>query len=168
MESGLPEAEEPQGCFAQVAQLGMAFYALLLLGVICAGTTCAMGTSILMTFSGQGTEASGGLVAGFEAPGGVLAELRRRSILEDQQVPELFHDHSSDADGRSGCAVIGAVVLRWDDWTETERVPLAGAEIEVGAFAVTVRAGELALTCPLPKDGDAERLGRMLTVETAR
>jgi len=163
-----PIHDEPQGCFARVARLGMAFYALLLLGMICAGTTCAMGTSVLMTFSGQGADRGSGLVAGFEAPAGVLAELRRQSLLADQRVPELFHDHSSGGDGRSGCAVIGAELLRWDDWAETNRVPLSGTEIEVGDFAVTVRAGEQAVTCPLPTDGDAERLGRMLTVEAAR
>ncbi len=160
------ETEEPLGCLGTIQSLGLAFYAILLLSTACAGTTCAMGSMILLAM--RGDDKPTGLISGFEADAWRLNELRRVGVLETNQTPELYHDTSTKGDGSSGCAFTSGTLVSWQFWQETGRVPLSGATVTELDSTVTVVLGSETVNCVLTEGDDADRFARMMTAESAR
>ena len=99
------------------------------------------------------------LQSGFEAAPWRINELRKWGILEQQETPALYHDHSTNIDGSSGCLVMDDHLVHWADKKETLRLTIPGATVEGSDTLVRLRQGTEQIECPFyPGDG-AERIG---------
>lgn len=157
---------EPEGCFQQLSKLGLAAYALLILGIGASATLCAVGSMSAIVENALDPHA---LVSGLEAETWRIEELRRRELLGAEELPDLYHDHSGLGDGSSGCMVTGGELVRWELWNEDGRVPIEGARVKTygdeSAPTVTVTLGEASVSCPFDEDEGGDRFARMLTAE---
>lgn len=112
--------------------LGMALFALLLLGGLALG---AAGI-VLSTYS---------LVSDAQT----LQAVVDAGVVPEGQRIEAYHDHSPHADGSAGCVVAEGRLVRWDDHRRTGAVALLGAEVAVDTRGVTARNEGAEVFCPL-------------------
>jgi len=141
-------------------------YALLVLGLLVSSLTCGVMTMVQTWRSSQvpGSE----LQSGVEAAPWRLSELRNWSILKRNETPAVYHDHSAESDGSSGCLVLGNELVLWTDKQLTTRLPIPGATLSGDEMLVTMRQGEEEIQCPFwPGDG-AERLLSMLQFDAKK
>ena len=163
-EDGLPTKEpQPLGCLANFGSLGLAMYALLVIGLLTSSLTCGVMTMVQSWLSSYvpGSE----LQSGFEAAPWRINELRKWGILKQQETPALYHDHSLNIDGSSGCLVMDDHLVLWADKKETLRLTIPGATVESSDTLVRLRQGTEQIECPFyPGDG-ADRLAAMLKTD---
>ncbi len=166
-DGGLPTAEpKPLGCLANFGSLGLAMYALLVLGLLVSSLTCGVMTMV-QTWRSQAIESTE-LQSGMQTAPWRLNELRTWDVLQTEDVPALYHDHSPIADGSSGCMVLGDELILWTEKTLTRKLPIPGANIEESDMNVRLSQGDESIDCPfLPGDG-ADRLAAMLRIDAAR
>lgn len=158
--------EEPEGCLASVQRLGLAAYVLLILGIAASAALCAIGTMHAIVANALDPHE---LVGGVSVEPWRTEEMRRRELLGDDELPDLYHDHSSLGDGSSGCMVLAGELVRWELWQVDGRVPIEGARVMVegdsSAPTVTVTLGEDSVSCPFDEDEGGDRFERMLSAE---
>jgi hypothetical protein len=162
--------EEPRGCFALWGALGLAGYAVLLMGFICMGLIGVGGSTVAMLLSQASSGAA--LASGVEVDSWRLSELRGVGILEADVTPSVYHDHSPKADGSAGCMVAGDELVSWEGWANPKRVTIAGAALRQegpeDAPTVTLSAGGVEVACPFGRDQGGDKFARMLNAEIRR
>ena len=166
-EEALPSAEpKPLGCLANFGSLGLAMYAILVLGLLVSSLTCGVMTMV-QTWRSQAIDSTE-LQSGVQTAPWRLSELRNWGVLQSEEVPALYHDHSPMADGSSGCLVMDNELVLWTDKSLTQSLAIPGAAIEDSSTNVRLTQGDKSIDCPfMPGDG-ADRLASMLRVDAAR
>jgi hypothetical protein len=143
--------------------MGLAMYAILVLSLLVSSLTCGVMTMVQAWRSSQiyGSE----LQSGLEVSPWRLSELRKWGVLEGEQTPALYHDHSVETDGSSGCLVMNKDLVLWTDKVQRKRLTIAGATLSGDDTQVTLRQGADQIQCPFwPGDG-ADRLLSMLNTD---
>ena len=81
---------------------------------------------------------------------------------------QVYHDHSPDHDGSSGCAVTPDAVVRWDADTETSRVPLRGAaaSYQANRGVTVVGADGSEMFCPFEAGEGGEDFADWVVAES--
>ncbi len=161
-----PEIEEKLGCLGTIQSLGMAFYAILLLTIMCSGSTCAMLSMVALTLPEDPT--ASGLMAGHEAGPWRLGQLRDMGVVGPDEIPTLYLDASAISDGSSGCAVHDGQLSSWQLNRVTGTVQVAGATVSELGRTVAVTQGTETVTCMLTEGDSASRFARMMTAEAGR
>ena len=160
-------ADEPKGCFGFLQSLGLAAYALLILGIGGSAFLCALGSMQGIVSNALNPHE---LVGSVEIEAWRVEEMRRRELIGADALPDLYHDHSSLGDGSSGCMVVDRHVVRWELWQEEARVPIPGATVtaygDEDSPTVTTTNGELTVNCPFDEDEGGARFARMLQAES--
>jgi len=166
-EEGLPTKEpQPLGCLANFGSLGLAMYAILVIGMLTSSLTCGVMTMVQSWRSSYIPDSE--LQSGIEAASWRLNELRTWGVLNGKETPALYHDHSTNLDGSSGCLVMNDELVLWTDKSISLRLPISGAEIEGTKTLVRLSQGSEQIECPFyPGDG-AERLAAMLTTDSRK
>ncbi len=166
-EEGLPTKEpQPLGCLANFGSLGLAMYAILVIGLLTSSLTCGVMTMVQSWRSSYvpGSE----LQSGVEAAAWRLNELRKWGVLGEQETPALYHDHSVNIDGSSGCLVMNDQLVLWTDRETTLRLSIPGSQIEGSDTLVRLTRGAEHIECPFyPGDG-ADRLAAMLKTDAQK
>ena len=89
-------------------------------------------------------------------------------MLQDEEVPALYHDHSPIADGSSGCLVMNDNLVLWTEKALIRSLPIPGSTIQDSSTNVRLTQGAESIDCPfMPGDG-ADRLAAMLRVDAAK
>ena len=160
----IPKAEpKPLGCLANFGSLGLAMYAILILGLLVSSLTCGVMTMVQTWRSSYIPDNE--LQSGLQTAPWRLTELRKWGVLQNNETPALYHDHSALVDGSSGCLVMGKDLILWTDKTLTTKLPIAGATIEGTETSVRLIQNDEQIDCPfMPGDG-ADRLAAMLKVD---
>ena len=166
-EEALPSAEpKPLGCLANFGSLGLAMYALLVLSLLVSSLTCGVMTMV-QTWRSQAIDSTE-LQSGIQTAPWRLSELRKWGVLQSEEVPALYHDHSPIADGSSGCLVMNNALVLWTEKALTRSLAIPGATIEDNSTNVRLTQGTESIDCPfMPGDG-ADRLAAMLRVDAAK
>ncbi len=160
------EVEEKLGFWGTIQSLGMAFYALLLLTIMCSGSTCAMLSVVALTLPEDPT--ASGLMAGHEAGPWRLSQLRDMAVVGEGETPLVYVDSSSVSDGSSGCAFHEGTLTSWTLQRVTGAVPVTGAVVTELGRTVAVTQGQDSVTCVLTEGDAASRFARMMTAEAER
>jgi hypothetical protein len=168
-----PETDDAQtsvpeqlGFWATVQSLGMAIYALLLLTIMCSGSTCAMLSVVALTLPKDPT--ASGLMAGSEAGAWRLQQLRDLGVVGADETPLVYVDTSSISDGSSGCAFHDGMLTSWQLNRVTGSVAVSGALVTELGRTVAVSQGTDSITCVLSAGDTASRFATMMTVESER
>lgn len=160
------DEQPPEGCLAQLQKLGLAAYALLIIGIGASGLLCALGSMHAIVENALDPHE---LIGGLDVEAWRLDEMRRQGLLGPDTVPDVYHDHSSLGDGSSGCMVVGPDLIRFELWKETARVTIEGARVtsygDDVAPTVTVTLDDATVSCPFDEDEGGDRFARMLTAE---
>jgi hypothetical protein len=159
-----PNAEpKPLGCLANFGSMGLAIYAILVLGLLVSSLTCGVMTMVNTWRSAHVPSTQ--LQSGMEITPWRLTELRKWTILTGNITPSLYHDHSDKTDGSSGCMVIGQELVLWNNKSLDARLAIPGAHLTGNDSEVRMRQGDKEIVCPFwPGDG-AERLLSLLKVD---
>jgi hypothetical protein len=161
-----PTAEpKPLGCLASFGSMGLAIYAILVLGLLVSSLTCGVMTMVNTWRSAH--VPSSELQSGMQITPWRLTELRKWAVLTGNTTPALYHDHSEQTDGSSGCMVLADELILWNNKKLDAKLKIGGAELTGNETEVRMRQGMEEIVCPFwPGDG-AERLLSMLKVDAS-
>jgi hypothetical protein len=167
MSDEIPNEEpKPLGCLANFGSMGLAMYAILVLGLLVSSLTCGVMTMVNTWRSAH--VPSSQLQSGLEVTPWRLTELRKWGVLTGNGTPALYHDHSEETDGSSGCLVLDTHLVLWKNKALVGQLAIAGATLSGTETAVRLRQGDQEILCPfLPGDG-ADRLLGMLKTDAAK
>jgi hypothetical protein len=159
------EEPKPLGCLANFGSMGLAMYAILVLGLLVSSLTCGVMTMVNTWRSAH--VPSSELQSGLDITPWRLSELRKWGVLTGTSTPALYHDHSQETDGSSGCLVLDTQLVLWQDKTLVRPLAIPGATLSGTKTEVRMRQADQEILCPFwPGDG-AQRLLGMLKTDAA-